>query len=41
MIEPGIEMFIAGGFLVWLVGYGSGTVFRHTRQIFEKASRGN
>jgi len=41
VIEPGIEMFIAGGFLVWLVGYGSGTVFRHTRQIFEKASRGN
>lgn len=40
-MDPVIALYIAGGLLVWLVGYGSGTVFRHTRQILEKASRGS
>ena len=40
MMDSGIEVFIAGGLVVWLVGYGSGTTFRYVRQIFEKAARG-
>ncbi|MGL6309876.1 hypothetical protein ACSZMD_08730 [Aeromonas veronii] len=39
-MDSGIEMFIAGGLVVWLAGYGSGTTFRYVRQIFEKAARG-
>lgn len=39
-MDSGIEVFIAGGLVVWLVGYGSGTTFRYVRQIFEKAARG-
>ena len=40
MMDSGIEVFIAGGLVVWLVGYGSGITYRYVRQIFEKAARG-
>jgi hypothetical protein len=39
-LDPTLAQFIATGFLIWLSGYGVGIVWRHFRQIMEKATRG-
>jgi len=37
---PGLFPFVGACLLAWLAGYCIGLVWRTTRQIFEKATRG-
>lgn len=39
-LDSALLEFIANGFLIWLSGYGVGIIWRHFRQVMEKATRG-